>query len=146
MCLIRRTMEYKDEENFHLLYTALVRPHLQCANAVWSPYLKKHITATANVQRRATRLVLGLSKLSYEERLQRLRLPTLSYRRYRGDMIEVFKITHRLYDGYVTAGFLQEQKDSKTRGHKYSLSKKHSNLNMWKFSFTNSPILRIQTR
>ena len=137
MGLIRRTMEYMDEENFRLLYTALVRPHLEYANAVWSPYLKKHITATENVQRRATRLVPGLSKLSYEERLRRLRLPTLSYRRYRGDMIEVFKITHGLYDGDVTAGFLQEQKDSITRGHKYSLFKRHSNLNMRKFSFAN---------
>ena len=67
----------------------------------------------------------------------RLRLPTLSYRRYRGDMIEVFKITHGLYYGDVTAGFLQEQKDSITRGHKYSLFKRQSNLNMRKFSFAN---------
>ena len=41
MGLIRRTMEYMDEENFRLLYTALVRPHLEYGNAVWSPYLKK---------------------------------------------------------------------------------------------------------
>ena len=127
MGLIRRTMEYMDEENFRLLYTALVRPHLEYANGVWSPYLKKkqqHTTATENAQRRATRLVPGLSKLSYKERLRRLRLPTLSYRRYRGDMIEVFKITHGLYDGDVTAGFLQVQEDSKTRDHEYIVSSK----------------------
>ena len=51
-------------------------------------------------------------------------------------MIEIFKITHGLYDGDVTAGFLQVQEDHKTRGHKYSLFKRHSNLNMRKFSFT----------
>jgi len=27
-----------------------------------------------------------------------LKLPTLKYRRLRGDMIEVFKITHNIYD------------------------------------------------
>ena len=61
--------------------------------------------------------------MSYEERLRRLRLPILSYRRYRGDMIDVFKITHGLYDGDVTAGFLLAQGDSKTRGHKCSFLK-----------------------
>ena len=47
------------------------------------------------------------------------------------------EITHGLCDGDVTAGFLQVQQDSKTRGHKYSLFKRHPNLNMRKFSFTN---------
>ena len=42
-----------------------------------------------NIQRRATKLIPGLSDLSYEDRLHRLKLPSLSYRRSRGDMIEV---------------------------------------------------------
>ena len=33
----------------------------------------------------------GLSNLDYPERLKRINLPTLAYRRQRGDMIEVFK-------------------------------------------------------
>jgi len=32
--------------------------------------------------------------MSYTDRLQRLNLPTLKYKRLHGDMIEVFKITH----------------------------------------------------
>jgi len=36
--------------------------------------------------------------MSYTDRLSRLKLPTLKYRRLRGYMIEVFKITHDLYD------------------------------------------------
>ena len=31
-----------------------------------------------------------------------LKLPTLKYRRLRGDMIEVFKITHNIYDPEVS--------------------------------------------
>ena len=40
--------------------------------------------------------------MSYMDRLQRLKLPTLKYRRLRGDMIEVFKITHEIYDPEVS--------------------------------------------
>ena len=40
--------------------------------------------------------------MSYTERFSRLKLPTLNYRRLRGDMIEVFKITHSLYDPDVS--------------------------------------------
>ncbi len=59
MGLIRRSFEYLDQENFLLLYKALVRPHLEYANAVWSPYKKKHIDALEAVQR-STKLVPAL--------------------------------------------------------------------------------------
>ena len=36
-------------------------------------------------------MVYGLTNKPYEKRLQLLNLPALVYRRYRGDMIEVFK-------------------------------------------------------
>ena len=44
-----------------------------------------------NVQVRATKLVDGLSHMDYPDRLKRLNLPTLAFRRKRGDMIETFK-------------------------------------------------------
>ena len=43
------------------------------------------------VQMRATKLVDGFANMSYEERLRELDLPTLVYRRARGDMIEVYE-------------------------------------------------------
>jgi len=46
------------------------------------------------VQKRATKLIINLQNMSYTDRLKRLNLPTLKYRRLRGDMIEVFKIAH----------------------------------------------------
>ena len=46
-----------------------------------------------NVQRRATKLIPGYFHLSYPEHLRKLKMPTLSYRRTRGDMIQVFKLT-----------------------------------------------------
>ena len=58
----------------------------------WCPQLRKDIDATERVQRRTTRLIPGLARLSYEERLKETGLYTLKRRRLRGDMMEMFKI------------------------------------------------------
>jgi len=50
------------------------------------------------IEKRATKLIISLKKLSYIERLKQLQLPTLKYTRLRGDMIEVFKTVHNYYD------------------------------------------------
>ena len=58
----------------------------------WSPQLRKDIDARERVQRRTTRLIPGLARLSYEERLKETGLYTLERRWLQGDMIEMFKI------------------------------------------------------
>ena len=40
MGLIRKSFTYLDKKSFKRLYTALVRPHLEYAQSVWSPHLK----------------------------------------------------------------------------------------------------------
>ena len=135
MGVIRRTFKYLDPETFSKLYKSLVRPHLEYANAVWNPYLKKDILAIENVQRRATKLIPGFRDLSYEQRLQRLKLPTLVYRRLRGDMIEVFKILTGIYDPRASKGLLPLYRDmvrnpERMRGHKWKLYKTRSRLNL----------------
>ena len=76
----------------------MVRPHLEYAAPVWSPhddYLKEQLE---NVQRRATKLIPAISHLEYPERLKALKMPTLAYRRVRGDMIQVYKLLNGKYD------------------------------------------------
>jgi len=83
---------YLLEEVFVLLYEALVRSQLEYANSVWNPYRMGLVKDLEKVQMRATKLVITIKHLKYKERLPRLKLPTLRFRRIRGDMIEVYKI------------------------------------------------------
>ena len=131
MGVIRRTYEHLDEENFCLLFKAFVRPHIEYANSVWAPYKIKHIETIENVQRRATKQIPSLRHLSYEERLRKLNLPSLVYRRLRGDMIELYKIMSGVYDTSVST-FLTEQVNSITRGHSKKLFLQFARLNVRK--------------
>ena len=90
--IIFRTFTYLDTEMFMSLYKSLVRPHLEYATVIWSPLYKKDRISIENVQRRATKLVRACKNLSYPERLRKLGLPTLEYRRQRADIIQVYKI------------------------------------------------------
>ena len=57
---------------------------------LYGVHIKRDIEDIENVQKRATKLVISLKHLPYIDRLQQLKLPTLKYRRLRGDMIEIF--------------------------------------------------------
>ena len=99
MGVIRRSFKYMDERIFSLLYKSMVRPHLEYGNVIWHPNKVKLIDLIENVQRRATKQVPGLGNLPYEDRLKKLKLPTMSYRRLRGDMhtmlhYVIIKISH----------------------------------------------------
>ena len=60
--LIKRSFSFMDKEMFLPLYKALIRPHLEYATVVWSPFLKKDIFLIEKVQRRATKLVKFIKK------------------------------------------------------------------------------------
>ena len=137
--MLRRSFQYMDKESFTPLYKTLVRTHLDYANSVWAPFKIKHIDLIENVQRRATKQLPGMKDMSYPERLKILKLPTLSYRRTRGDMIEVYKILNKIYDPEV-CGFLKLLKDmaprSSNRGNSMKLYPQRCNSNTRKNSFT----------
>ena len=49
MGLIRRTYMFLDKTSFRYLFQALVRPHIEYAETVWSPFTKKDIDTIENV-------------------------------------------------------------------------------------------------
>ena len=89
--------------------------------------------ALENVQRRATKQIPGFKNMSYEDRLQKLKLPTLGYRRKRGDMIETYKITPGTYDTTLPPLFQQHSDVTmETRGHSKKLYLKRANTSIRK--------------
>lgn len=89
---LKHTFLALDKTAFLYLYKSLIRPHLEYASVIWSPTLKRDKDMPEQVQQRATRLVQGLSHLSYSERLASLEIPTLQFRRLRADIIQTFKV------------------------------------------------------
>ena len=136
---IRRTFSYLDETMFNQLYKAIVRSHLDSCSSVWSPFQIDHINKIEKVQRRATKQIPGFRELSYSERLKKLKLPTLIYRRIRGDLIETFKILHGVYDT-DTVQFLKLWKDVagrvSPRGNSLSIFPQQSGNNLRKNAFS----------
>jgi len=78
--LIKRTFSRIDVDDFKTLYHTYVRPHMEYCVQVWNPYLQKDIDCLEKVHRRATKMVWGLSKRSYAERLHILGLYPLEQR------------------------------------------------------------------
>ena len=103
------------------LFTSLVRPHLEYGQAIWSPFLMKHIDMIERVQERATKLINGYSEFSYSERLKLLNLPTLRFRRLRGDLIEMYKHFHT-YDKNALTGPSFNVRQRSSRQHKYQVN------------------------
>ena len=133
MGLIRRTFKELTKEVFIPLYKALVRSRLEYGQAIWSPDKLMDIRKIEGVQRRATKQVKGLRNLSYPDRLRALNLPTLSYRRLRGDMIEMYKIMHDHYDKSTTINITPMV--SNLRGHKYKVFQHRASTELRKHSF-----------
>jgi len=123
--IIKRNFIYMNEDTFilGLLYKLMVRPHVEFANSVWCPYKINDLKEIEKIQKRATKLVIKLKNKSYIDRLIYLNLPTLKYRRLRGEMIEVFKITHNIYNNNLYSPQLAvaiDNTERKTEIHRYT--------------------------
>ena len=117
-----RVITNKTTEIMVTLFERLIRHILENGNEVWSPYKRAHIDLIESIQRHYTKRVIGMKDLDYVNRLGALGLPSLEYRRLRGDLIEVYKITHNLYDP-LTASSLLTLNTFCTRSNKFKLSK-----------------------
>jgi len=100
-------------------------------SCVWNPHKEEGLIKYLNrVRMRAIKLASGLKKKCYKERLMELKLPTLQYRRIRGDMTEVHKLlTNQCHDNAV------QLFDTRTRGHIKKLVERRCRYSVGKYSF-----------
>ena len=120
--LIRRSLTCCTTEIVIPLYKAFERQHLEFGVAVWGGFIKRRqLHAIEKVQIRATKIVESVKGMPYEERLRKLKLPTMTYRRTRGLMMEVWKHINS-YDTAVISPTFQF-----TRSDRYPLQLKHFN-------------------
>ena len=134
--IIKRSFMSLNKDCFMKLYKAFVRPHLEYANVIWAPHLKRQSIYIENVQRRATRLLKPCNEMSYDERLKYLNLHSLKGRRDRGDLIQIYKI----YNGIDDVNFhslFSPATSSLTRNSEGKILMRHCNTNLRKFYFSN---------
>jgi hypothetical protein len=142
--MISRTFSCKSKNIIKRLYKSLVRPHLDYCIQAWRPHLYKDKEVLEKVQKRATRMVEGWSKLEYEERLRRIGLTNLELRRERADLLEMFKLMRGM-EGLGKGNFFTElsvvkQEGVSTRGHSQKIFKERFKKDVGKFSFGNRGI------
>ena len=95
--LLNRTCrDLTDIKAKKLLYITWVRSRLEYASVVWSPYTKINIVKLGQIQRRATRLIIGRD-FSEHECLEKLNLLPLQYRREVNDLLFFFKCFKNQY-------------------------------------------------
>ena len=103
-----------------------VLPVIEYASSVWFPHYAADIRKVERVQRKFTKRLLGCSKLSYANRLARLKLESLEVRRLRHDLILTYKILFGLTDMNQSDFFTFADRTHSTRGHAYKLLPSHN--------------------
>ena len=88
-----------------VLYTALVRPHLEYASPIWSPGARTHVNSLKAVQRRflrfaAFRLGVGRNRSDHEYTNITIKLdvPSLETRRIVADLLLLYKVLNYIVD------------------------------------------------
>ena len=114
---------------FTIVWKGLIRPGLEHASIIWSPWLQKDITALEKCQRRCLRF-------SNEE----IRLLSLKSGRDNYDMVETYKFLSGDYKTNPEIVFSQPEKA--LRGHELKLFKQYSSVDCHKYFFCNGVVNR----
>lgn len=136
--IVKNTFHRIKPVGFLHLYKSLIRPILEYCTNTWCPHLRKHEIALETIQRRATKIIPAICDLSYSERLQKLNLDTLYFRRRRSDLLLVYRILNNI-DSLNSESFF-ELSNSATRGNNRKLIKPRATTSIKLHSFSHRVI------
>ena len=117
--IIKCNFKHLTIQSFTMLYKNMVRSHLDYCSSVVTIYEEGHW----GFRKGTKKSYQDSATTKTHDRLKAFKLPTLHYRRIRGDMIETYKIQTGKYD-IETAPSLVGVCSSVTRGHSLRLQKK----------------------
>ena len=135
--IIKRSIGINSQDAFSKLYKSLVKPILEYAAPVWSPYLINDIVALVKVQRRASRLALRHKRgeMSYEQRCNLLKWQTLERRREFLSLVQCYKLVFGI-EHLSFLDFFEFANSTRTRAnHDDKLYLKRAVCNFYKYSF-----------
>ena len=137
---LRRNISSCTQQTKKLCYLAMVRPILEYASTVWSPYTNSSIYKLEMVQRRAARFITNNYSpwASVTEILDHLNLPTLEQRRNNLKLVMMYKMVHRLV--HIDNGTYLIPTASQTRGHDQRFLQPHSRIDSYLYSYYPSTI------
>jgi len=107
----------KSMKNFYIMY---IRPLLEYCSVAWSPIMQRDINIIENVQRFFSNKIPGCSFLPYRERLLRLSIGSLQFRRTIADLVFLFSVVSGAHSISLSPYF-QHIPPSITRGHNLKL-------------------------
>ena len=129
----RRNIQTKHKGICQAAFNTIVRPRVEYASPVWSPYTQTNINKVEAVQRRAARWVTNdYSSCSSVTQM----INTLGWRSLDARLIMLYKIVH-VY-GLVEISFtpyIQRQVKMTRNVHPYHLIQIHTSANYYKYSF-----------
>ena len=135
--VLRRNFKNINRKTFVMLYKVLVKSKLEYGNVIWNPTNERDRDMLERVPRRATKIVQGLKHKGYSERLASLKLPTLEFRRLRGDLLQTHKIIHKK-DNMNDIFYFNNK--NRTRGHTWKMAKQRCSLKQRRHFFSNRVI------
>ena len=117
--LLRSTV-CRDSEFMVTLWVTHVRPLIEHNSCVWNVGYLQDVRRLESLQRRWTREIAGMSRLSYESRLREIGMFSIRGRLMRLDLIKVWKSFNAEIDVGLSQVF-ERARYARTRGHRYKL-------------------------
>ena len=123
-------------------YSSMIRPILEYASAIWSPYTQRNIDLVEAVQRRSVRFIFNNYSpyASVTEMLERIDFKTLAERRNESKLIYLYKIVNDLVEINTDDILFSRPSIHNTRGHQLRFLLPPTRINSYHYSFFPSAI------